>query len=66
MKIKFNFDYFLFLMKPKVVKYAQGAGEAGYLEVIHASPAKVEKIKKILNVGEENGYELNIEAIMIF
>lgn len=49
-------------MKPNVIKYAQGAGEGAYWEVIHTTPAKMEKIKKLLNDGSVKGYEVNIQA----
>ena len=47
---------------PNIVKYSQGVTENTYKEVVHASPAKVEKIKKLLSGGKIEGYELNIEV----
>jgi len=51
--------------KPRVVKYSEGVSENAYREVIHASAKKIEKIKKLLGSGRDDGYEINIEVCIL-
>lgn len=47
---------------PNVIKYTQGVADASYREVVHVSPKKLEKIKKLLQDENQNGAYLNIEV----
>jgi len=52
-------------VKPKITRFAKGAGEATYREIIHASPVKLEKIRKLLGVSSEKLHNLNLDVFLI-